>query len=103
MALDDLRVNSEGALSDLAMLDSNIKILESILQEIRSEMLKLDESVWNAKEKDKIDRTFIPYLKKFADSYPSYLQKKVEFARSAVKAHQELDKERSSLDGITGI
>ena len=101
MALDDLRVNSEGALSDLAMLDSNIKILESILQEIRSEMLKLD--VWNAKEKDKIDRTFIPYLKKFADSYPSYLQKKVEFARSAVKAHQELDKERSSLDGITGI
>ena len=88
--------------SDFLTIEQDIKDINDIINRINQTMLKLDDNFWHAKEKEKIDKTFMPYLKKFVDSYPLYLQKKVEFARSAVKAHQELDEERSSLNGITG-
>ena len=101
MALDDLSINSR-ALADLDAMNVNIDNLSDVLQELYLEMSKLDETVWKAKEKDKIDQTFIPYLKKFATSYPTYLKNRVEFARTAITAHQKFDEEKSALKEING-
>ena len=88
--------------TDFDALDKDINDIESILQETYKEMLKLDETVWKAKEKEKIDQTFVPYLKRFTESYPSYLRVRLQFARDSVQSHYELDQENAKLEDIVG-
>ncbi len=101
MNQNKLNINNEVS-ADFDALDKDIRDLESILQETYKEMLKLDDSVWKAKEKDKIDQTFMPYLQKFSEYYPGYLRLRLQFARDSVGAHQELDKENALLKDIVG-
>ena len=101
MNQNKLIINS-AVLENFSEMDRNIETIENILQETYKKMLELDESVWKAKEKDKLDQTFMPYLKKFMESYPDYLRLRVQFAKDAVNAHHELDKENAKLKDIVG-
>ena len=99
MNSNNLNINS-AVFSDLDNMDKNINDLENVLSDLYQTLLKLDDTVWKTKEKEKIDQTFIPYIKKFFESYPSYLRIRVQFARNAVLAHQKLDEENSGLEDI---
>ena len=101
MDQNKLTINS-AVLENFSAMDKNIAVIENILQETYKKMLELDESVWKAKEKDKLDQTFMPYLKKFMEYYPDYLRLRVEFARDAVNKHHELDEENAMLKDIVG-
>ena len=101
MDQNKLTINS-AVLENFSAMDKNITAIESILQETYKKMLELDESVWKAKEKEKLDQTFMPYLKKFMESYPDYLRLRVQLARDAVNAHHELDEENAMLKDIVG-
>lgn len=101
MEQNKLNINST-VIENFSAMEKNIATIENILQETYKKMLELDESVWKAKEKDKLDQTFMPYLKKFMDAYPDYLRLRVEFARDAVNAHHELDEENAMLKDIVG-
>ena len=101
MNSNNLNINSNVTLSFDAM-DKTINDLEAILIELYKEVLKLNDDVWKAHEKEVIDSTFVPFLQKFSNLYPNYLRVRVQYARDAVKSHQELDKENSALKGILG-
>ena len=101
MNQNKLNINS-AALADCDALEKDINDLAGIIEDAYKEVLKLDESVWKAKEKEKIDQTFVPYLKRYNDNYPSYLRLRLQFARDAIEAHHQADIENAKLEDING-
>ena len=86
--------------SDFAILEQDIKDIGDIIERINKAMLKLDDNFWKAKEKEKIDEEFIPYLQKYSDKYENYLMKRLNFIKDAVSRYEELDKEIARLEDI---
>ena len=101
MNQNKLNINSQ-VLADFDALDKDISDIENIIQEAYKVKLILDETVWKAKEKEKIDQTFMPYLQRFAEFYPGYLRVRLQFARDSVQAHQEEDIKNAKLEDIIG-
>ena len=99
MPYNGITINNE-VKSDFDLIENDIKEINDILEKTYRAVLKLDESVWKAKEKDKIDQEFVPYLKKFAEKYANYLMARLNFAKDAVSKYEELDQERSKLEDI---
>lgn len=86
--------------SDFAILEQDIKDIGDIIEKMNISMLRLDSNFWKAKEKEKIDEDFMPYLKKYSDKYTIYLMKRLNFIKDAVSKYEELDKERAKLEDI---
>ena len=101
MSQNKLNINSQ-VIADLDALDKDISDIENIIQDTYKEMLKLDDTVWKAKEKEKIDQTFMPYLQRFSEFYPGYLRVRLQFARDSVEAHKEEDIQNAKLEDIVG-
>ena len=99
MSYNGININNE-VKSDFDIVKSDIEEIADILDKTYRAVLKLDERVWKAKEKDKIDQEFVPYLKKFTEKYPNYLMARLNFAKDAVAKYEELDKERAKLEDI---
>ena len=92
------KINIEDTIDDtLVNIENDINEIASILQETYKAMLTLDEKKWKAKEKERIDEDFMPYLKKISEKYPIYLTNKLNYAKNAVKTYRELDKQISNL------
>ena len=96
---NDLNINLQ-IQSDFSVIEQDIKDINDIINKINQAMLKLDDNFWHAKEKEKIDAEFMPYLKKYSNKYENYLMKRLNFIKDAVSRYEELDKERSRLDDI---
>ena len=58
MNQNKLNINS-AVIADFDALDKDINDIEAILQELYKETLKLDDTVWKAKEKEKIKLLFL--------------------------------------------
>ena len=86
--------------SDFAILEQDIKDIGDIIEKMNISMLRLDSNFWKAKEKEKIDEDFMPYLKKYSDKYMIYLMKRLNFIKDAVSKYEELDKENAKLEDI---
>ena len=86
--------------SDFLTIEQDIKDINDIINRINQTMLKLDDNFWHAKEKEKLDAEFMPYLKKYSDKYEIYLMKRLNFIKDAVLRYEELDRERSKLEDI---
>ncbi len=86
--------------SDFAILEQDIKDIGDIIRRMDKAMLKLDGNFWKAKEKEKIDEEFMPYLQKYSDKYENYLMKRLNFIKEAVSRYEELDKENAKLEDI---
>ena len=99
MSYNGININNE-VKSDFDIVKSDIEEIGDILAKTYRAFLQLDESVWKAKEKDKIDQEFAPYLKKFAEKYSDYLMARLNFVKDAVQSYEELDKERAKLRDI---
>ena len=101
MNQNKLNINS-AVIADFDALDKDINDIEAILQELYKETFKLDDTVWKAKEKEKIDQSFVPYLKRFTEYYAGYLRLRLQFARDSVQSHKEADVENAKLEDILG-
>ena len=97
--MNDLNINGK-ILADFDIIEKDIMDINETITDIYKSMLKLDESVWKAREKDKIDQEFMPYLKKYSEKYSNYLMYHLNFARDAVNKHIELDKQMAKLEDI---
>ena len=75
MTQTNLYINSNVD-NDFLNLEKDILAIEEILNNTMLEMEKLDENVWNTKEKEEINKTFIPFLRQYKERYPNYLRKK---------------------------
>ena len=94
-----LMINDD-VLSNFNKFEQDIDKLNDILQKTYKVMLELDENVWKTREKEVIDQTFMPYLKKFTSFYPDYLKIRLQFAKDAVQSHHELDDDNAALKDI---
>ena len=101
MTLTNLYVN-DNVDSDLENMLNDISSLEEILNNVVTEIDKLDENVWKTKEKDQIDQTFIPFLKKYKDRYPNFLRKNVDIVKNkGIEQYRNLESKIS--DSISQV
>ncbi len=100
MANRDLYVNESALMGTFSAIESDISAISDTLSRARSVMGKLDSSVWKAREKDKIDQEFVPYLNSFVNSYPGYLKNRLDFAIKAVGLQKQLDQQQSQLSNV---
>ena len=96
---NDLNINLE-IQTDFSIIEQDIKDIGDIINEMNQAMLKLDDGFWHAKEKEKIDAEFMPYLKRYSDKYEIYLMKRLNFLKNAVLKYEELDEKLSKLNDI---
>lgn len=72
-------------------IQSNITNIDNILNEIYNKFLEIDETMWKAREKDKLDEEFIPYLKDIKVNTKDNLEKHLNYLKSAVSLHKSVD------------
>lgn len=78
--------------TDFENMFNDISTLEEILNNVMLEMNKLDEKVWKSEEKEQLNQTFIPFLKKYCDKYPSFLRNNVEIVKnSGIQQYRDLE------------
>ena len=77
--------------SDIENIQKDINSIETILIDVFDAMKTLDETKWKAKEKERVDQEFIPYLEKLSTKYPKELNKHLNYLRSAVGAYETHD------------
>lgn len=102
MSYNGLNINNN-IKSNFDIVQKDIQDISDLLQKTYRAMLKLDETVWKAKEKEKIDQEFMPYLKKYSDEYPNYLMARLNFVKDAVEKYEVLDKEQAELKDINTL
>lgn len=91
--MSEERINLETSIDNtLLNIENDIKEIASILEESYKAMLTLDENRWKAREKERIDAEFVPYLKKISEKYPLYITSKLNIAKTAVETYRNLDK-----------
>ena len=99
MPYNGLNINDD-IRSDFDLVQKDIEEIGDLIQKTYRAMLKLDETVWRSKEKEKIDQDFLPYLKKYSEKYSNYLIARLNFVKNAVEKYEALDKERAKLQDI---
>ncbi len=75
----------------LSIIELDIKEIVDIINKVYNKMLLLDESKWRGREKEKIDKQYMPYLKKLDSETEKYLMGFVSLIRESVGLHKEID------------
>ena len=80
---------------DIENIEKDIKSIETILVDLFDAMKTLDETKWKAKEKERVEHEFVPYLEKMSTKYPKELIKHLNYLKGAVLAYETHDEVRS--------
>lgn len=86
----------ESIYSDIEIIEKDINSIEKMLMQVYNAMKTLDEEKWKAKEKEKIDQEFMPYLEKVSTKYPVELKRNLNYLKIAVQAYEKHDEVATS-------
>lgn len=76
---------------DIIKIYNDIKDIDDILNDVYKAILTLDESKWQAREKNKLDQELIPYLSKISKSVRKNMLNNLNFLKDAVESHKNVD------------
>lgn len=72
-------------------IETNITNIDNILNETYNKFLEIDETMWKAREKDKLDEEFVPYLREITVNTKDNLEKHLNYLKNAVSLHKSVD------------